>query len=170
MKRRRRLLLFFLLFLPLVLAGGLAAAVLLLPTERIAALASERAEAVLEREVNIGRISIDLFPTPAVALEGVVVGGATPDAPPFATVRRVVLRPRLLPLFARKVVIDAVVLDHPRMLINVSSSAALDRRVSEEVAAPAEAGGSAAFLIRRFEIQDGRIAYRDRKTGNVVRL
>ena len=179
---RKRLVL-ILALLPIVLVVAAASIVLLFPAERVAAIAARHAETALGREVRIDRVSIDLFPTPGVALEGVAIAGAEADGPPLATVRRAVLRFKLLPLFARRVVVDAVTLEAPRMLVVVDSSGALSLPMfggtqadtaTEDADAPqpaAEAGaGGVAFLVDRFEIRDGRFAYRDERTGTAVRV
>ncbi|MFS8637621.1 MAG: AsmA family protein, partial [Gemmatimonadota bacterium] len=71
---RKRLVL--ILALPIVLVVAAASIVLLFPAERVAAIAARHAETALGREVRIDRVSIDLFPTPGVALEGVAIAGA----------------------------------------------------------------------------------------------
>lgn len=174
MQNRKRLLL--ILALPAALVAAVAGVALLLPAERIAALAQSQAEAALGREVRIERVSLKLFPTPGVSMTGVVIGGPVPDAPPLATVRRVVLRPRLLPLLRRQAVVDAVVLDGPRLLISIDSAgnSNLPTFSSDSAADPAAnetgSGADIAFLVQRLQIQDGRIAFRDDRTGTAVRL
>jgi uncharacterized protein involved in outer membrane biogenesis len=178
MKRRNRLLL--LLGLPLALALAGVAAVLLIPTDRIAALAADRAGAMIGREVQIDEVSLALFPKPGVALAGVKVAGRTEDAPPVATVRRVLLQPRLLPLLRRQVVVDAIVIDQPRLLVEIDANdisnlpvfAAKDSAgtKAETTASEPAAGGTLAFLIQRLQINDARLAYRDAKSGTVVRV
>ena len=179
---RKRLVL--ILTLPLVLVIAAATIVFLLPAERVAGIAARHAESALGREVRIDRVSIDLFPAPGVALEGVAIAGASSDAPPLATVRRAVLRIKLLPLFARRVVVDAVTLDSPRMLVVVDTSGALNiptfggtkaDTAAEESAAAQQAeadaaGAGIAFLVDRFEIRDGRFGYRDERTGTAIRI
>ena len=181
---RKRLLL--ILALPIVLVVAAASVVLLLPAERVAAIAARHAETALGREVRIDRVSIDLFPRPGVALDGVAIAGATPDAPPLATVRRAVLELKLLPLFARRIVVDAVSLEAPRALVVIDADGNLnlptfgapqadaDAEDTEAAdAAPAEveaSSGGIAFLVDRFEIREGRFAYRDERTGTAVRV
>lgn len=177
MKRRTLILL---LVLPLAVLAAVAGAALMIPTERVAALASAQAEAALGREVRIERVDLDLFPAPAVVLEGLAIAGAEPDAPALATVRRVALRPKLLPLLARRVVIDAITLERPRILVQFDENGASNLPEfgkAEEAVAEADAGaeeaaggGSVAFLIDRFEIRDGRIGYSDDRTGTAIRL
>lgn len=102
-----------------VVALVLAGAVLMLPAERIGAFAAARAEAMLERDVEVERFRIRLLPRPSVSLEGLTVAG--PDSAAFASVRRIDLRPKLLPLLRRNVVIDEVVLDRPRLVVEVAA-------------------------------------------------
>lgn len=168
---RQRRILVLALVLPLAAAALAAVSVLLVPAERVAALAAERAESALGREVRIERVEVDAFPAPGVALEGVAVAGAGEGSPPLATVRRVVLRPKLLPLLARRVVVDAVVLESPRLLVAVDSAGVSNLpAVPERGERSAGAGRDVAFLVDRFEIEDGRVAYRDERTGTAVRL
>lgn len=169
MNRRRVLIALAVVALAVVAIAG--AVLLLLPRDRIAALAAERAEAVLGREVRIEAVDVDFFPRPAVALEGVAIAGAEPDAPPFATIRRILLQPRLLPLLRRQVIVDAIVVQHPRVLLEYRGGQPdLEAAVADEEAAGTASVGDVAFLIRRFEIQDGRIGFRDVRDGTVVRL
>lgn len=168
MKRQRRLLLF--LLVPVLLVGAVAVAFrILLPAERIGAIVASHAEAALGREVTIERVTIRLIPAPAVSLERVAVAGRQPDDPPLATVRRLRLQPRILPLFKRQVIIDAVTLDSPRLLAESDAE-----RVSElpilDTATGERSLGDVTFLVRSLRIRDGRIAYRDRVSGRVIRL
>ncbi|HEX6938119.1 MAG TPA: AsmA family protein [Longimicrobiales bacterium] len=169
-----RKLLALLLVVPLALVAVAAAVARLVPADRVAALAAARAEAALGRDVRIERVAVDLLPTPGIALDGVAIAGASADAVPLATVRRAVLRPKLLPLLARRVVVDAVTLERPRLLVVVDSAGVTNLPTFAEgepdPAAGEKAGGDIAFLIDRFEIRGGRIAYRDERTGTAVRL
>ncbi len=184
MKRRNRLLL---LLLPVVLLLAGVTAVLLIPTDRIAALAADRASAMIGREVRIEGVSLALFPKPAVALEGVAVAGRTQDETPVATVRRVLLQPRLLPLLRRQVVVDAIVLDAPRVLVDIDAASisnlpalapggdstgtdATPTSPDADAGVREASGGALAFLIRRLQINDARLAYRDARTGTVVHV
>lgn len=185
MKRRNRLLL---LLLPLALAAIGGAAVLLIPTERVAALAAEKAGAMLGREVKIDDVSLALFPRPAVALEGLEVAGRTQDATPVATVGRVLLRPRILPLLRRQVLIDAIIIDQPRVMVEIdadnisnlpvlagtmdSTGTAVDGATGEGPAGAAadSPAGALSFLVQRLQINDARLAYRDANTGALIRI
>jgi hypothetical protein len=182
MKRRNRLLL--LLALPLALALAGLAAILLIPTDRIAAVAAERASTMIGREVQIEGVSLALFPRPAVALEGVAVMGRPPNTEPLATVRRVQLRPRILPLLRRQVVVDAVIIDQPHLLVEIDAEGisnlplfaaegdsidAEPQPASPDIQPPAEGSGM-AFLVQLLQINDARLAYRDARSGTVVHI
>jgi hypothetical protein len=176
MKRRRRLLL-LLLLLPLVLVGAGVAAAFLIPTERVAALAAEPAGAMLGRELKIADVSLAIFPRPAVALEGLEIAGRTQDATPVATVHRVLLRPRILPLLRRQVIIDAIGIDQPRLMVEIDADNISNLPVlatgAEPGAAPAADGppaGALSFLIQSLKITDARLAYRDANSGALIRI
>jgi hypothetical protein len=156
-------------------------AVLLIPTDRVAALAADRASTMLGREVRIEGVSLTFFPKPGVALQGVEVAGRTQDETPVATVRRAVLRPRLLPLLRRQVVVDAIVLDEPRILVeidadNISNLPVLatsgeSTGTEPETTSSDEGPGAAmAFLIQRLQINDAHLSYRDATTGMVLNV
>jgi len=171
MMHRKRLLL-VLLSIPVVLIAVVVGAVLLVPADKVGALAAERATVALDREVRVGGISLALFPRPAVVLEEVAIEGRHTKDRPIATVRRVLLRPRILPLLARKVVVDAIVLDNPRLLVEIDPAGLADLPLPEGKGEGGGGGaaGDAAFLIRRFEIRDGRFAFRDERDGTALRL
>src|SRR5690625_6789228 len=98
MKRRNWIL--ALLLVPLFLVLAVLGAVLLIPTERVGALAAEHASTLLDREVTIKRVSLKVFPRPGVSLDQLEVAGRVQDERPVARVGRVELRPRLLPLLS----------------------------------------------------------------------
>jgi hypothetical protein len=157
----------------LAVVGAVVGVVRALDAERIGALAAARAEAALGREVQIARARIQLFPVPAVALEEVTLGGPRPDENfasaadpgPMATVRRVELRPRLLPLLRRQVVIGSLVLDRPSLSVQVDSAGATNLPALQETG-----GGVEVFELRRLRVRGGLIVYRDARDGSVLRL
>lgn len=154
-----------------VVALVLAGAVLMLPAERIGAFAAARAEAMLERDVEVERFRIRLLPRPSVSLEGLTVAG--PDSAAFASVRRIDLRPKLLPLLRRNVVIDEVVLDRPRLVVEVAADGTTNLPPLADAGgtdAAEGAAGDAELSIDRLQVKDGLIGYVDEANGTVVRL
>lgn len=170
-------------------------AVLMLPADRIGAFAAERAEAVLDRDVKVESFRIRLWPRPSVSLERVAVGGpraqqiaaaalAAPDTmtaevvdavmtrqdsvTPFAAVRRIDLRPKLLPLLRRRVVVEEIVLDQPRLVVEIAADGTTNLPVLE--AERDAAGGDAELRINQLHVKDALIGYVDQASGTVVRL
>lgn len=177
MTRRRWLLFLIIPLLALALAGVVAIA--LIPTDRVAALASDEASAALGREVRIDGVSLKFFPRPSVSLTGIEVAGRTQSDTPVATVGRVLLQPRLLPLLRRQVVIDAIVLDEPRVLVEIDAESVSNLPVlaqagdstesgAQTTSYGADPGGSLAFLVRRISINDAHLTYHDARTGTRV--
>jgi hypothetical protein len=176
MKMTRRRIVALVAVLLSVLLVVVVGAVLSLDAERIGALAAARAEAALGRDVEIERARIRLLPIPAVVLVEVRVGGpraeeafAAPagEARPMAAVREVELRPRLLPLLRRQVVINSLVLDRPSLSIEVDAAGVNNLPAVQETG---DQGAVEVFELRRLRVRDGLITYRDARDGTVVRL
>ena len=77
----------------------------------------KQASAALGRDVTLGKISLALFPLPAVRVGDVRIAGPKPSDPPFAEIAELRLRVAILPLLARKVVLRALEIDSPRINI-----------------------------------------------------
>ena len=143
-------------------------AVLLIPAERVGAFAAGRASAMVGRAVDVERFGIGLFP-PAIELEGVRVAGVTDADSALATAARAELRPRLLPLLRRRVIIDEIALEQPVFRIEVYA----DSTTNIPVLASADSGaggGDAELDIRRLRVNDGRIVYRNAIDNTVVSI
>lgn len=157
-----------------VLVALAVAAVLLLPAERIGRIAVDQAEATLDREVRIEDFGIRILPRPAVTIEGMAVSRhARPEGsddflegaefePLLASVQRIDLRPRLLPLLRGDVVIHEIVLDVPHLRLVIREDGTLDIPTFETEDPEAE---PAEIEIRRVLVRDGRVEYRDEGTG-----
>lgn len=174
----------------LIVAGGIVGVllllalvvVLLLPVERIGRMAVDQAEEALDREVQIEGFGLRLLPRPAVTVEGVAVsrharagggeasgtaGGSGAGLEPLlASVERLDLRPRLLPLLRREVVVNEVALESPKVWLEVGADGALDL---PEVEGDPEAE-AAEVEIHRVRIRDGGVDYRDPRDGTEVIL
>ncbi len=175
MKRRR--ILGAGLALALLLVAAAAAIALLIPEDRIGAMAARRAESVLGQPVSVGGARILFFPHPGVRLFAVRVGTADSGAA-VAAVDRVDLTARLLPLLRGRVVVDRLALDRPRLLLQVDSAGRPNLRLLAREPAPAgeaapTAGSSRrdiAFVIRSIEVEDGRLGFVDHRDGRAIRL
>lgn len=124
----------------------------LMPADLIARIGTERAEAALGMDVSIADLGIDIWPIPAVALDSVRIGSA---ASPLATVARVRLHPRILPLFSGRVIVDEIVFERPRIIIRIDSTgsdnlpmpAASDAIKAAEAVANARRGAEVADSV-----------------------
>lgn len=151
------------LLLPVVI---IAIGAFLLPAEVIARVAAEKAEAALGVPVQIDDLEIALWPVPSAALIGARIG--TEEAP-VATVDRVLLRPRLLPLLSGQVTVRELTIDRPDIRLVVDSSGALNLPFgSNETPEEASSDASIGFDIDLFRIRDGRLSYRDERDGTDV--
>src|SRR5690606_14962272 len=143
------------------------AAVAFMPAERIGTYAAARASAALDRTIEVERFGIRLFPRPAVALENVRIGRSTLPDSTLASAERVELRPRLLPLFRRRIVIDEIALEKPFLSIDVTAGEAENLTAFPDTAGAA-GSGAAELNIRRLRVNDGTVLYRD--TANDTRV
>lgn len=156
--------------LGLLLVLGIATA-LLLPAERIGSFAVGRAAAAIDRDITVQRFRVQLLPRPAVALEEVRIGGPRthPDTARFASARRIELRPRLVPLLRRNVVIDRIVMDRPEVFIRIAADGTSNVPALTGDEAAGEAGGDAELRISRLSIRNGTVVYLDAGDGTTVR-
>ena len=152
---------------PFVLLVLALAAVLLLPAERVGRVAAERARAALGVPVHLGAVRLALWPAPAVALSDARVGEGDH---PLASVSRVLLQPRLLPLLAGRVRIGRIVLERPDVELAVDSLGRLNLPFSADGARSAGSGADVDFAVDELRIVDGRLAYRDARDGTRVEI
>src|SRR5690606_16234500 len=131
-----------------------------------------------DRDIEVGSVRLKLFPALAVALEDVTVarwrnsGGAAASASgstrPLADVARIELRPRLLPLLRREAVIHTIVIDQPRLFVEVDGAAdPVPEGVRDEAAGFWD---NSTVQIESFQIRNGSVAYHDLVTGDSVRV
>jgi hypothetical protein len=148
---------------------------LTLPAGRVGSMVAARASTALDRDVTVERFRVKLFPRPAIAMEGVRIGGprdAAPAAgvPAFAAADRVYLRPRILPLLRRRVIVDAIVVHRLRLRVAVDEEGRSNVPSLESGAADGEPAGDAEFRVRSLRLTDGAVAYRDARDGTEVTL
>lgn len=162
MRKRVILILAALVVVPLL---AILFAALLIPRDVVARVAAERAAAAIGRPITIGGVDLAILPRPAVALTDVRVAGPTPDAEPLATVGHVLLRPRILPLFRGRVVVDELAIDAPRVTIDVDTAGVSNLPASPADSTTAPKQGSVAFDVRSLQVENGRIAFADARDG-----
>lgn len=164
------------------LAAGLAVALVaylalivifrsVLDPESLADRAEPHISSALNRRVSIGSAELAILPRPEVRLLRVRIENL-PDfeGMPLATLDELNLRPRLLPLFRRRVEIDRVQVMGPRVLLQVDDQG----RNNFGDFVPASRENEAApdtplsLDIRGIELADARIGYRDAVSGRTV--
>ena len=89
---------------------------LLVDPEELRAPILERASLAIGREVELGELDLAFLP-PALRAQQIRVAGATAEDPPFAEIGELRLRVSPLPLFAGRVVLRAVALEHLHLRI-----------------------------------------------------
>jgi uncharacterized protein involved in outer membrane biogenesis len=168
---RRWLLILGGILLVLVILIGVALA--LFDAEKLREPLQKQASAALERDVTLGKISLAIFPLPAVRIDDVRISGPGPNDPPFAQIAELRLRVAVLPLLAKKVVLRALELDSPRINIpfdkdgkpilpGPAKGAAKPKESAPEVKpggekpAPAESAGL-ALAVDRIAIHDADV-------------
>lgn len=148
------------------------------------------ARAALGRELRYGELDFGLLPPSLLVVEP-AVAGAKPGDPDFAEARRVALRIDLMPLFAREIVVDSLVVEGATVrLVRTAEGIELPGPAPEPAAAPSpappkppparapapggapggegapdlpeEAGAGFALALRRLELRDARILVDDR--------
>ena len=147
-------------------AGAVAAAAAFIPGERVARVVAARAGAFLGAPVRIDDVGLRLLPLPGIRLSGIEVG----DSSPLARVDEVDLRARILPLFRGRVVVSRLALRRPRVILEMDSIGQLNVPLGRGGGEGEDGGRDVAFAVEGVVIESGRLAYRDRRDGAVVRL
>ena len=101
------------LLLAVLAALALGAALLLnrvIAGDAVRTRIESAAEAALGRALRYQRLDFGLLP-PSLVVVAPTIAGSTPEAPPLLEARRVSLRVALLPLFARRLLVDGLVVD-----------------------------------------------------------
>ena len=165
--------------LAVLAALALVAAVLLLPamlrSEGTRARIQSGAEAALGRAFHYQ--SLEFWPLPpSLVMEAPAIAGASPEEPRLAEARRVSLRVALLPLLARELLIDAVVVDAATVRLRRSAKgiempskppqAARSEPKASEGGPPqeldaAEAQPAPPFAVRRLTLRDTTLILED---------
>lgn len=164
------------ILLVLILGGYLVATLLLrslLDPVGLADRLEPRISAALNRPVSIEVAHVRVFPRPSVRLAGLRIENLGPFADlPLATAEEIRLDPRLLPLLRRRVEINRVLVRRPRALLQVDREGRTnfgDFVPEREEPAEAEAAGL-VLEVRRLELREGRIGYRDAQAGRRVQV
>ena len=165
---RKRLLLIAAIVVALPVAALLVLA-LTLPSEAVARRVADRAEAMLGREVTIADVGVSLIPF-GISLDGITVAGLTPADEPVVSIGELLLRPRLVPLFKRQLIVDQLHLIEPRIDIAVDTAGVSNLPTIEPDSSREPASGAVAFDVRDIRIERGVVALNDARTGRAARV
>ncbi len=146
-----------------VLYAGLAILFqLLLDPGTVSRWIEPRAEAVLNRDVELGGARPTVFPFLGIDLTDLEVGNLPAfEGPPLARVERVRLRVALLPLLTRTIRVDQVRVDGLRIHLGVDGDGTSNfgDLVPESEERPPGEDAPLALAIRELRIVDGRMEY-----------
>ena len=157
----------------LVIIGAVALK-LYLTGDRLKALVVPRIEETTHRKVTVGDVSLSLFPTFGISVEGVKMSnprGVKFEKDEFLSLDKLVLDVKIFALLQSRLEIDEIILDHPRLYIEVTKEGAKNYATpsaSEETDTAKivlKTDGGGALLLSNLRIRGGEVEYVDRK-GN----
>lgn len=134
------------------------------------------------RELTIGQpLSLSVFPQLAVGLGGVTLSNAEGfGEEPFAQVEKLALKVKVMPLLQRRVEVDTVVLKGANLNLAKDAKGRTnweDLMAKQEAEAkapaeekPAEAGEAFSFAVEGVQIEDTKVVWDDRQTGQRVEV
>lgn len=157
-------------------AATALALTVLLPPARLAAWVTPRLEAALGRPAEVGGVRMRVFPRVAIRVDGLSL--ANPEGFSDRSLLRLDaldLRPRMLPLLGRRIIVDEIRLTRPRLLVEANPQGELNLKAlapggEPEGEAAARRGAPAAFAVRRLVVTDGIVLYDDRAAGRAIRV
>jgi uncharacterized protein involved in outer membrane biogenesis len=155
----------------LVLIGVLAVK-LYFTEDRLRALIVPGIEAATNRKAELGGVSLSLFPSVGIRVDNFRLsnpdGGQFPN-PWFLSLKSLFIDVRLVPLLAKRVEVDKLVLDEPVIHLDVTAdgrknySSGGAAGAASRSAGGTPAGALGAFLVSGMEISNGRIESYNRK-------
>ncbi|MGQ9630895.1 MAG: AsmA family protein [bacterium] len=166
---------------------------LLIPRDEIRRIAVEQAERFINREVSIGRLSVNIFT--GLELSDLSLSNMPREQDtgfsrePMIRVDKIILRYQLLPLLLRRVVVSKVEVIHPRILIENRngkfnfSDILVDRSRSPEKSSPPDphsegdppppkrrASGGLNLWVSNLVVRDAEIVYKSIEERKPLRV
>ncbi len=168
------------LSIPIVLLVGAAVALkLYFTSERLKALVIPRMEEATARSISIGDIGLSVFPSIAIHIDSLSVANRTGHGfseQPLLSLERLVLDLRIIPLLSGRLEIPTVVLQRPRLLLEVSTDGVRNYRAENRRSAAPDTGTSTtapkgtALLLSNLQVVDGAIDMLDHQENSATRL
>ncbi len=170
--------------IPLVLvAAGMVALKVMFTSERLKSMVIPMVEETTGRPVTINSISLSVFPSIAVRMQGVSIAnrkGEGFSANPFLALDVLRLNVKLLPLLKSRVEVTSLELDRPHLLLEVNARNEtnyrnlLSGRSAEASGSPtqnaAEPPPAAAFLISGLQVNNGSFDYVNYRDNSSTRI
>lgn len=140
--------------------------------ENLRALAEEEAEKATGRKLAIaGPVDLQVSLSPAIALQNVAFGNASWGTwPQMLSIKEIEVEVRLLPLLSGDIEIKRLVLVEPVILLETDAQGRGNWVIAPAEGAEAGAGAPALPAFHRVDVRDGRLLYRDGRTGEEIEL
>jgi uncharacterized protein involved in outer membrane biogenesis len=183
MSRKARIWL-IILSIPLVLViAGIIVLKVMFTNERLKAMVVPRIEETTGRAVAMNSISLTVFPSIALKMEGVSMANRAGEgfsSHPFLTIDVLRLNVRLLPLLKSRVEVTSLEFDRPFLLLEVNArnetnyadltgGKSIAGSKTQEVAGPAPSS-AAAFVISNLLVNNGSVDYINYKDNSATRV
>ncbi|MBI4549227.1 MAG: AsmA family protein [Ignavibacteriae bacterium] len=169
------------LSIPLVLiVGGIIAAKIYFTSDRLKALVIPPIEEATHRTVTVKNISISILPSLAVSIDGLRI--SNPEDSPFdrnefMSLDHLKLKVKIFELLQNKLEITHVILDHPRLYLEVTKDgkknfSSKETGTSEDVRVQVrvEKNSMSALLLSNLEINDGEIEYVNKRFDSRMKI
>ncbi len=176
-----------------LIIGGIAIALkLYFTSDRLKALVIPRVEEATRRKVAINDISLSLFPSIGVTVEGLTISAPQDvqfDKREFLTLDELYLDVNIFALAKQKLEINEIILRHPQLYLEVNRDGVANYSQPGEggvrkpeapkehptnpaggeiPGAPREQTGTMGFLLSDFQIVDGDLQYIDKTTDRRI--
>jgi AsmA protein len=175
MQRTKRL--GFILRLALIAVGGLivvaVALLMLIPADVYRVPIEQAGEAATGRALRLrGPLGFTLYPEIGISVSDVTFANApgARDAE-MASIGRMIVGVRLMPLLSRRVEVTQLVLEKPVVHIEVAKDGTGNWVfATAKPEAPKEGGAAASFSLSNLRVRDGTFTYFDARTGKAQEL
>jgi len=183
MSRRAKIWLIILIIPLILIIAGIIALKVMFTSERLKAMVVPRIEETTGRAVAINSISLTVFPSIGLKMEGVSMANRQGEgftAHPFLTLDVLRLNVKLLPLLKSRVEVTSLEVDRPCLLLEVNARNETNyANLTGEKGVPgsktqraAESAppSAAAFVIANLQVNNGSVDYVNYKDNSATRV
>jgi uncharacterized protein involved in outer membrane biogenesis len=169
---------------PLLLAiAGIIALNVVFTDERLKSMVIPRVEEMTGRKVSIEKIGLNLFPSIALTMDGLALSNLPEpgfSSEPFLALESLRLNVKLLPLLGSRVEVTSLVLEKPRLVLEVSARGKANYSNLTSGGKPPDAADAAknatdsslgmALSVSSLQVNNGYVTYLDHKDSSLIRL